>query len=103
MVVCQRCGLTASETNVYLSNHYCSNCGALLDPPTTDTRNVLCTQCGEATRPGRLYGETELTMVMSDSWEERFVDAFACIKCGHVQLIIDYETEVVEDPKEVGK
>jgi DNA-directed RNA polymerase subunit RPC12/RpoP len=98
MLVCNRCGLTINDTNSYLSNNHCSNCGALLNPPTTDTRNVLCKHCGESARPGRLYGETELTMVMSDIQEERFIHAFACIKCGSVQLIIDYETEVVEDP-----
>ena len=97
MLACHRCGLSIDQTNLYLKNNYCINCGALLDPPTTDARNVACKHCGEATRPGRLFADRELTMVMSDIKEERFIDAYACIKCGSVQLIIDYETEVLDD------
>lgn len=97
MMVCKRCGLTTNETHEYLSNNYCSNCGALLDPPTEDDKNLPCRHCGELTRPGQLFGETEITIVMAETNEERFVRAFACIKCGDVQLRVDYETDIVED------
>jgi hypothetical protein len=34
---------------------------------------------------------------MADTDEERFVRALACIKCGDVQLVVDYETDIVEE------
>ena len=97
MLVCNRCCLTTNETQEYLSNNYCSNCGALIDPPTEATNNVLCRLCGGLTRSGQLFGESEITIVMAETNEERFVRAFACIKCGDVQLVVDYETDIVED------
>jgi hypothetical protein len=97
MLVCNRCGLTTNGTQEYLSNNYCSNCGALLDPPAEVTNNVLCRVCGGLTRSGQLFGESEITIVMAETNEERFVRAFACIKCGNVQLLVDYETDIVED------
>ena len=97
MLVCNRCGLTTNETQEYLSNNYCSNCGALIDPPTEATNNVFCRVCGGLRRSGQLFGESEITIVMAETNEERFVRAFACIKCGDVQLVVDYETDIVED------
>jgi hypothetical protein len=97
MMVCKRCGQTTNETQDYSSNNYCSNCGALLDSPTEETKNVSCRVCGGVTRQGQLFGESEITIVMAETDEERFVRAFACIKCGDVQLIVDYETDIVEE------
>jgi hypothetical protein len=56
-----------------------------------------CARCGARTRPGVLLGEKEITMMFSDKDEQRFVEVHACTKCGQVQLVVDLETEVVED------
>jgi hypothetical protein len=53
-----------------------------------------CGNCGGVMRSGLLFAEKELTILFSDSNEERFVHAFACTACGDVRLIVDLETEV---------
>ena len=53
-----------------------------------------CGNCGGLMRSGLLFAEKELTILFSDSNEERFVQAFACTACGDVRLIVDLETEV---------
>jgi hypothetical protein len=53
-----------------------------------------CGNCGGVMRSGLLFAEKELTILFSDSNEERFVHAFACTACGDVILIVDLETEV---------
>ena len=53
-----------------------------------------CGNCGGVMRSGLLFAEKELTILFSDSNEERFVQAFACTACGDVRLTVDLETEV---------
>jgi hypothetical protein len=55
---------------------------------------VACGNCGGVMRSGLLFAEKELTILFSDSNEERFVQAFACTACGDVRLTVDLETEV---------
>jgi hypothetical protein len=56
--------------------------------------NVPCGKCGGKTRSGSLFAEHELTILFSDTNEERFVQAFVCIACGDVRLVADLETDV---------
>ena len=53
-----------------------------------------CSMCGGSLRVGTLVAEKELTIVFSDNHEERFVRVTACVQCGQVSLIVDYEAEV---------
>jgi hypothetical protein len=64
---------------------------------TAEFKPSFCTVCGAQTRSGYLFaGRGEMTVVFSDNNEERFVELDACSKCGHVRLIIDFETDVAE-------
>jgi len=53
-----------------------------------------CSMCGGSLRMGTLVAEKELTIIFSDNHEERFVRVTACVHCGQVSLIVDYEAEV---------
>jgi hypothetical protein len=53
-----------------------------------------CSMCGGSLRVGTLVAEKELTIIFSDNHEERFVRVTACVQCGQVSLIVDYEVEV---------
>jgi hypothetical protein len=53
-----------------------------------------CLLCGGRLRPGTLVAERELTIIFSDNREERFVRVVACVQCGHLSLIADYDTDV---------
>lgn len=57
-------------------------------------RDGPCGNCGGTMRSGLLFAEKELTILFSDSNEERFVQAFACTGCGDVRLTVDLETDV---------
>ena len=57
-----------------------------------------CSRCGAKTRLGVLLAESEITITFSDNDEQRFVEARACVKCGHVELVVDLATEVDEAP-----
>ena len=52
-----------------------------------------CAKCGGATRTGLLFADKELTILFSDN-EERFVQAFACTRCGELRLTVDFTTDV---------
>jgi len=54
----------------------------------------VCPICGGALRSGTLVAEKEVTVVFSDSHEERFVRVNACTQCGQLSLVVDFETEV---------
>ena len=56
--------------------------------------DVPCGSCGGAMRSGLLFADKELTILFSDSNEERFVNAFACTACGDVRLTVDLKTDV---------
>jgi hypothetical protein len=64
--------------------------------PSLDTRGLklICANCGGTLREGVLVAEKELTIIFSDTKEERFVRVNACSQCGQIVLVADYETEV---------
>ena len=53
-----------------------------------------CEICGGALRSGILVAEKELTIVFSDNKEERFLKVNACVQCGEVSLVVDFDTKV---------
>jgi hypothetical protein len=53
-----------------------------------------CMVCGGRLRSGRIVAEKESTIIFDDNQEERFITARACIRCGNVALVVDYETDV---------
>ena len=53
-----------------------------------------CKLCGGEMRGGWLLAGSELTILFSDTNEERFVEALACRRCGGVKLVVDFETDV---------
>ena len=55
---------------------------------------VWCLKCGGPMRSGLLFADKELTILFSESSEERFLRVFACGGCGDVRLMVDLETEV---------
>jgi|HubBroStandDraft_6_1064221.scaffolds.fasta_scaffold275979_2 hypothetical protein len=54
----------------------------------------VCKKCGGEARLGYLFTDREITIVFSDNNEERFVEVHACGKCGHVELEVDFDTDV---------
>ena len=61
---------------------------------TSPRSDVLCGNCGGPMRSGLLFADKELTILFPDGNDERFVQAFACPRCGDVRLTVDLETEV---------
>ena len=58
-------------------------------------RKILtCAVCGGQMRLGILMAESEITIIFSDNDEQRFVEVYACVRCGRVQMMIDLETDV---------
>jgi hypothetical protein len=53
-----------------------------------------CVFCGGPVAPGTLVAEKELTVVLSDNREERFVKVNVCTTCGQLSLVVDFETDV---------
>lgn len=53
-----------------------------------------CIRCGGKTRPGVLLEDKEITIFFTDKDEQRFLEVYACRNCGHVQVAVDYESEV---------
>lgn len=63
--------------------------------PDANRLRSTCIVCGGGRpRPATLVAEKELTVVFSDTHEERFVRVNVCSVCGHLSLIVDYDTEV---------
>jgi len=60
----------------------------------TARTNVPCGSCGGKVRSASLFAEHELTILFSDSNEERFVQALVCSACGDVRLVADLQTDV---------
>jgi len=60
-------------------------------PPSIDEP---CANCGGTMLSGLLFADKELTILFSDTNEERFVNAYACSSCGDVRLIADLSTDV---------
>jgi hypothetical protein len=71
------------------------------DNDATDTisgKSLLpCELCGGAMRVGQMFADRELTILFPDDDEERFVQAVACNDCGHLRLLVDFETDVEEE------
>ena len=68
-----------------------------LDPfPTTPKAGAesVCAICGGQLRAGTLVAEREVTIIFSDNREERFVRVTACVRCGQLSLIADFDTNV---------
>jgi hypothetical protein len=53
-----------------------------------------CFVCGGKFRAGTLVAEKELTIIFSDTHEERFVRVNACVQCGQLSLAVDFDTDV---------
>jgi hypothetical protein len=60
---------------------------------TGSRKGLMCSVCGGETRFGILSGSKEVTIIFADNNEERYVEAYACTRCGRVQLIVDYGTD----------
>lgn len=54
----------------------------------------VCTACAVDMRAGTLVADSELTVIFGDDSEERFVNLFACPKCGRIDLFVDFEVDV---------
>jgi hypothetical protein len=53
-----------------------------------------CARCGGKTRQGVLLENKEITLFLTDRDEHRFLEVYACRKCGYVQLAADFDTDV---------
>ena len=62
-------------------------------PPTTPEGST-CVICGGQLRAGTLVAEKELTIIFSDTREERFIKVGACVRCGTLSFAADYDTNV---------
>jgi DNA-directed RNA polymerase subunit RPC12/RpoP len=91
MPFCLQCGYKIPD-----EDRFCAKCGteALKPDEAADDRVETCDACGGRLRQARLYSDQELTIVLNDTEEERFVDALVCGTCGRTQLIVDFETDV---------
>ena len=58
----------------------------------------LCSVCGGRTRFGILFAGGELTFLSLEDRLERAVEAYACRRCGRVQLMLQWDTVVERDP-----
>jgi hypothetical protein len=71
---------------------------AELEVKAEDTEDPLdvgiCSVCAGLLRSGTLVAEKELTIVFKDNREERFVKVYACVNCGRLSLLVDFETSV---------
>jgi hypothetical protein len=61
---------------------------------STLKQSSRCRTCGGSMRSGLLSTEKELMIIFTDDGEERYLDALACIECGEVRFVVDFETEV---------
>lgn len=90
MPFCLECGYKIPDDNAF-----CGKCGAAAVEPSTDEVQVTtCDVCGGRLRAGRLYSDEELTIILSDTEEQRFVEALVCGTCGRAHLVVDFETDV---------
>ena len=54
----------------------------------------VCAICGGELRAGTLVADKELTIVFSDTREERFIKVTACVRCGQLSLLADFDSNV---------
>jgi len=67
--------------------------------PQADDANpplLLCPVCNGPVRAATLVGKDEIIAEFRDNNERRFVDVFACTRCGEARLVVDLETVVQE-------
>jgi len=64
-----------------------------LEGPVINRAAATCV-CGGALRSGTLVAERELTIIFQDNREERFIRVAACVECGQLSLVADYDTTV---------
>jgi len=67
--------------------------------PSTADANVPtfpCPVCNGPVRRAALIGRDEIIALFRDNDERRFVDLFACSRCGEARLVVDLETIVAE-------
>jgi hypothetical protein len=58
---------------------------------STDEQSARCRICGGSMRSGLLSTEKELMIIFTDDGEERYLDALACMECGEVRFVVDFE------------
>ena len=58
---------------------------------STDEQSARCRICGGSMRSGLLSTEKELMIIFTDNGEERYLDALACMECGEVRFVVDFE------------
>ena len=75
-------------------DRFCGKCGAPVGRNTRERGAVVCQNCGSRMRRGELFADREVTCMLGDPEEERFVSLFACTRCGVIRLFVDYDTEV---------
>jgi hypothetical protein len=71
--------------------------GRAAEEPLVNRTAATCV-CGGALRSGTLVAEKELTIIFLDNREERFIRVAACVRCGQLSLVADYDTVVEEKP-----
>lgn len=89
MPTCGEC-----KTIIPEGNRFCANCGAPVSHRSEERGAVICQFCGNTMRRGELFSDREVTVMLADPQEERFLNLFACRACGLVRLVVDYETDV---------
>jgi hypothetical protein len=52
--------------------------------------------CGGRLRPGVLVAEKEVTIIFTDTREERFVRVLACARCHQITFTVDNDTVISE-------
>lgn len=62
-----------------------------------DAPLLPCPVCNGPVRAATLVGKDEIIAEFRDNNERRFVDVFACTKCGEARLVVDFETIVREE------
>jgi hypothetical protein len=62
--------------------------------PRTASAESVCGICGGRLRAGTLVAEKEMTIIFSDNREERFIKVTACVQCGQLSLVADFDTNV---------
>lgn len=62
--------------------------------PRTVPAESTCGICGGKLRAGTLVADKEMTIVFTDNREERFIKVTACVRCGQLSLVADFETNV---------
>ncbi|HEU4388877.1 MAG TPA: zinc ribbon domain-containing protein [Blastocatellia bacterium] len=88
MPTCGECKRTIPD-----GDRFCGNCGTPVRH-TEERGAVICQFCGSTMRRGELFSDREVTAVLADPQEERFINLFVCRGCGQVRLFVDYETDV---------